>query len=99
MTKVGVLGAGTWGIALARMLANSGKEVTVWSALPQEIDNLQATHKHPNLPKMVLPDSLLYTKSLEDVCTNKDILLFAVPSVFVRSTAKNARPFIIQSKW
>jgi glycerol-3-phosphate cytidylyltransferase len=94
MTKVGVLGAGTWGIALARMLANSGKEVTVWSALPQEIDNLQATHKHPNLPKMVLPDSLLYTKSLEDVCTNKDILLFAVPSVFVRSTAKNARPFI-----
>ena len=38
MTKIGVLGAGTWGMALARMLCVSGNEVTVWSALPQEID-------------------------------------------------------------
>ena len=34
MTKIGVLGAGTWGIALARMLAVNGRDVTVWSALP-----------------------------------------------------------------
>ncbi|MCR5637988.1 MAG: glycerol-3-phosphate dehydrogenase, partial [Lachnospiraceae bacterium] len=34
MDKIGVLGAGTWGIALARLLANKGDEVTVWSALP-----------------------------------------------------------------
>ena len=40
MEKIGILGAGTWGMALARMLVNSGKDVTVWSALESEIDNL-----------------------------------------------------------
>lgn len=94
MAKVGVLGAGTWGMALARMLANSSHDVTLWSALPEEIDHLEKTHKHPNLPDMVIPESLKYTKSIEDLCQDKDILLFAVPSVFVRSTAKSAAPFI-----
>ena len=44
MAKIGVLGAGTWGMALARMLSNSGREVTVWSALPQEVDELSLIH-------------------------------------------------------
>ena len=37
MSKINVIGAGTWGMALARMLSNSGHEVKVWSALPEEI--------------------------------------------------------------
>ena len=92
--RVGVLGAGTWGMALARMLCLSGHEVTVWSALPQEIDAMRATHAHPNLPGMVIPDALMFTKDIADVCAEKDLLLFAVPSVFVRSTAKQAAPYI-----
>lgn len=94
MKKIGVLGAGTWGSALARMLSNSGNDVVVWSALPQEIDLLTETRVHPNLPYMDIPESLAYTKDLETACTGKDIILFAVPSVFVRATAANARPFI-----
>ena len=50
MSSIGVLGAGTWGMALARMLANSGHDVAVWSALGYEIDDLSATRKHPKLP-------------------------------------------------
>ena len=92
--KIGVLGAGTWGMALARMLTVSGNDVQVWSAIEKEIDNLSATHIHPNLPDMKIPEELAFTKSMEEVCTGKDILLFAVPSVFVRSTAAKARPFI-----
>ena len=92
--KIGILGAGTWGMALARMLTNSGNDVLVWSAIEQEIDNLSATRVHPNLPGMVIPEALRFTKSLEEVCSGKDILLFAVPSVFVRSTAAKARPYI-----
>ena len=45
--KIGILGAGTWGMALARMLTVSGNDVTVWSALEQEIDNLSTTRVHP----------------------------------------------------
>ena len=94
MKKIGVLGAGTWGMALARMLCNAGNEVLVWSALGAEIDQLRETRKHPKLPEMVIPDALLFTKSIGEVCRDKDILLFAVPSVFVRSTAASARPYI-----
>ena len=92
--KIGVLGAGTWGMALARMLTVSGNEVQVWSALPAEVDSLSTTRVHPNLPGMKIPAELQFTKSIEEVCTGKDVLLFAVPSVFVRSTTAKARPYI-----
>ena len=94
MAKIGVLGAGTWGMALARMLCNMGHEVQVWSALPQEIDQLSTTGVHPKLKNMVIPKALKYTKEIQAVCTDKDILLFAVPSVFVRSTAKQAAEYM-----
>jgi glycerol-3-phosphate dehydrogenase (NAD(P)+) len=94
MKKIGVLGAGTWGIALARMLALSEYEVTVWSALEQEVEEYSKTRVHPNLPQTVIPEGVLFTKQLEEACRGKDVLLFAVPSVFVRQTAQKARPFI-----
>lgn len=94
MKKIGVLGAGTWGMALARMLSNSGHGVTVWSALEQEVDEFSVTRRHPNLPGMVIPDAIAFTKDIAQVCTDMDILLFAVPSVFVRGTAKKAAPYI-----
>ena len=78
MTKIAVFGAGTWGIALARLLAANGRDVTVWSAIPAELKSLSTTHRHPNLPGMELPAAMH----------------FAVPSPFVRATAKKAAPHI-----
>ena len=93
-TKIGVLGAGTWGTALARMLAGNGCDVTMWSALPDELKAMSVTHTHPNLPGMCLPADMHYTADIEEVCGDRDVLLFAVPSVFVRSTARKAAPHI-----
>lgn len=98
MTKIGVLGAGTWGMALARMLQNSGNQVTVWSALEREIDEFSATRRHPNLPGMEIPQDLEFTKDIESVCRDKEILLFAVPSPFVRTTARKAAPYITDNQ-
>ena len=92
--SIGVLGAGTWGMALARMLCNSGKKVQVWSALSFEIEEYSTTRRHRNLPNMIIPDEMDFTCDLEEVCTDKDILLFAVPSVYVRQTARDAAKFI-----
>jgi len=94
MTKIGVLGAGTWGMALARMLSNSGHTVTVWSALEQEIEEFSTTRRHPNLPGMEIPQQVLFTKDIAQACQEQEILLFAVPSVFVRSTARKAAPYV-----
>ena len=94
MTKIGVLGAGTWGMALSRMLCNSGNDVTVWSAIQREVEEFAATRRHPNLPGMVIPEAIRFTGDVEEVCKGKDILLFAVPSPFVRSTAKKVAPYL-----
>lgn len=94
MYRIGVLGAGTWGIALARMLAVTGCDVTVWSAVESELEILSEKHIHPNLKNCVIPESIEFTNSLEKACRDKDIILFAVASVYVRSTAKRAAGFI-----
>lgn len=92
--KIGVLGAGTWGTALARLLAVNGHDVTMWSALPEELKSMATTHRHPNLPGMELPSDMHYTADIAEICTGRDLLVFAVPSPFVRSTAKKAAKHI-----
>lgn len=94
MTKIGVLGAGTWGMALARMLCNAGKEVQVWSALPEEIDEMRRSRRQRNLPEMEIPAAIGFTKDVEEVCAGRDLLLFAVPSVYVRATSRLAAPYV-----
>lgn len=94
MSNIGVLGAGTWGMALARMLHNNGHRVCVWSALEKEVTEFSATRRHPNLPGMEIPAGIDLTGDIQTVCAGKDILLFAVPSPFVRSTARLAAPYI-----
>ena len=94
MSEIGILGAGTWGMALARMLYNSGHAVTVWSAIPAEVEQLRQTRRQANLPDMVIPDGIAFTQSVAEVCTGRELLLFVVPSVYVRSTARAAAPFV-----
>ena len=90
MATITVFGAGTWGIALARLLAVNGHDVTVWSALPEELKELRTTRRHKNLPGMELPSSMHYTADMAEACKTRDLLVFAVPSPFVRATAKKA---------
>ncbi len=92
--KIGVIGAGTWGIALARMLTNSSHDVVVWSAIKEEIDTLSSERKHKNLPGMTIPDETGFTYDLRDAVSDKDIILMAVPSIFVRETTKKIAPFV-----
>lgn len=94
MSKIGILGTGTWGTALGVMLTRAGNDVEMWSAIEKEIDNLSSSRKHPNLPGMIIPEQVGFTRELESVCKNKELLVFAVPSIFVRSTAHKASKFI-----
>lgn len=94
MKRITVLGAGTWGTALARTLSNTGSVVIVWSALDSEVSTLSETRAHPNLPGVELPRELIFTGSMEEACREMDLLLFAVPSPYVRETARRAAPYI-----
>ena len=89
MGKVSVIGAGSWGTALALVLHDNGHEVTVWSIVEAEIDMLNKEHEHKDkLPGIELPKDMIFTTDLELACKDKDMLVLAVPSPFTRSTSK-----------
>ena len=91
MSKVSFLGAGSWGTALAVMLAKNGHEVTIWSAISSEIDMLEENREHKHrLPGVKLPSSIRLTRDLEKACTGFELIVFSVASPFVRETAKKA---------
>jgi glycerol-3-phosphate dehydrogenase (NAD(P)+) len=95
MSKVSFLGAGSWGTALAIMLAKNGHEVTLWSAVESEIDMLVEFREHKNrLPGVKLPDSIRLTKELPEACEGYDLVVFSVASPFVRETACRAAAYI-----
>ena len=92
---VSVLGAGTWGTALAIQLTENGNEVTLWSKLPKEINALKEDRKHiPNLPHVELPDSVILTTDLAEACGNKDVIVMAVASSYIRSVAEEVKAFV-----
>lgn len=92
--NIGVLGAGTWGYAVARHLSNAGHDVTLWSKLPKEILSIESSHGHPNLPGSSYPENIKLTLDLEEAVSGKDLLFFGTASPYIRSTAEEALPFI-----
>lgn len=95
MSKVGVLGAGSWGTALALLLFNNGHDVTVWSINKEEVEMLQKERENKSkLPGVILPEEMKITNDLEEGMKDKDFLVLAVPSIFTRSTARSMKPYI-----
>lgn len=98
MAKVSIIGAGSWGIALALLLSNNGHQVTVWSALEEEVEELKTKREHHSLPGVKLPDTMEFTGNMESAMADKELLVTAVPSVFVRQTAEKMRPFLSEGQ-
>lgn len=95
MAKIGMIGAGSWGIALTVLLHNNGHDITVWSALGDEIDMLNREHEHKDkLPGVKLADDIVFTTVLADAVKEKDILVLAVPSSFTRATAHGMKAYV-----
>ncbi len=99
MKNVSVLGAGSWGTALASLLKDNGNQVTIWSIDKNEVDMLNEFHEQKDkLPGVILDKDIIATTNLEEAIVGRDILVFAVPSPFVRSTAKSASPYVSEGQ-
>ena len=95
MKKVSVIGAGSWGSALAVLLANNGHEVTLWTHDPHEIEMLSTKREQQEkLPGVKLPDNIAIEADLETALTDEDVVVMAVPSPVVRTVAKQMSPFV-----
>ena len=90
MAEIGVIGAGSWGTALAVVLAHNGHNVTVWSILEDEVEMLTKEHEHKDkLPGVKIPETISFTTDLKTAAAGKEMVILAVPSPFTRSTAHN----------
>lgn len=95
MSEISVLGAGSWGTALAVVLQQNGHDVTIWSIDEKEIAMLKKEREHKDkLPGVKIPQNIYLTTDLGEAAGGKDMLVMAVPSPYVRSTAKSLAPFI-----
>ena len=95
MANIGIIGAGSWGIALSVLLNNNGHNITIWSALEDEIEMLDKEREHKSkLPGVKLSDEMIFTTNLEKAIKDKDILVLAVPSSFTRTTANKMKTFV-----
>lgn len=89
MAKVSVLGAGSWGTALAVMLHGNHHQVTLWSALSDEVAQLRRDREQKGkLPGVHIPEDINIADCLEEAVKDREMLVLAVPSVFVRGTAR-----------
>ncbi len=94
-SQIGVIGAGSWGIALAYLLANNGHDVTVWSRSEATVEKLKNYQGNEDkLPGVKLPESVAYTSDMKTAVENKDILVLVVPSAHLRETVKLMKPYI-----
>lgn len=95
MSKIGVIGAGSWGIALAHVLQKNGHELEVWSALENEIVMLKEKHEQvEKLPGVMLSEQTAFTTDIREAIEGKDMLVLAVPSPFTRSTARRMAEYV-----
>lgn len=94
MARISIIGGGSWGIALAVLLSRNGHEITIWSALENEIAMLKEKHEHRMLPGVVLPDNTVFTTREQEAVQGKDLLVMAVASSYTRSTARRLKELV-----
>lgn len=95
MTKISVLGAGSWGTALALLLADNGHEVTLWSTTEKNASLLREKRENVSkLPGVEIPESIEITSNLEEALKERDIVVLATASPYIRSMSQRIAPFI-----
>lgn len=94
MKTFAILGAGTWGTALANMLENMGHHVCVWSPIKEEVEQLKETRVHKHLPGAEINTYIEFSTDEDYVIKDKDYVLVATPSIYVRQTIANVKHLI-----
>lgn len=86
--KVGILGAGAYGTALATIAYENGCEVTIWTRDEKEKNDLELTRVNIKLPSITIPGGIAFTDNIYNVINNKDLIIFAVPVGAISSVCK-----------
>ncbi len=84
--KITILGAGSWGTTLALVLLGNGHDVTLWTYKAEQAELMRDRRENPSfLPGIYLPPTLKIVTDIEQSCSNRDMIVAAVPSQYLRS--------------
>jgi glycerol-3-phosphate dehydrogenase (NAD(P)+) len=95
MTRVAVLGSGSWGTAFSMVLADAGSEVTLWGRRPELCEAINNQHHNPDyLPELALPESITATPSPADALQGAQVVVLALPAQTLRSNLQRWAPLL-----
>ncbi|TXD36626.1 NAD(P)-dependent glycerol-3-phosphate dehydrogenase [Lujinxingia vulgaris] len=93
--KIGVIGGGSWGTALARLLADQGHQVMMWVHEPTLSASINETHQNAvYLEGIDLPENLRATNDMEEAVSGKEMIVSVPPSHVLREVMTQAAPFL-----
>lgn len=99
MQKMCVIGAGSWGSALALSLHKNNHQVFMWTRDVDQVEEIRDTKENSKfLPGVIFPDDLIVSNDLEEVIKDSEVVVLAVPSQAVRSVSKQIKPFIKENQ-
>ncbi len=95
MSKITMLGAGSWSSALAIMLGKMGHDVSMWTVDSGEAEMINNEHQQKQkLPGVIFPANVKATTDMKKTLENPEIVVCAVPSIYVRETARAMNEYI-----
>lgn len=95
MSKVCVLGAGSWGCALAMVLDSNGHDTVLWARREEQVDEINRNHTNSKyLPDIELSHTITATASIEEAINGTDMVVLAVPSQQVRNICMSIKNII-----
>ena len=95
MSKIGVIGAGSWGTALATVLAGKGNQVRIFDVDEQHLHRMESSRENTDyLPGVKLDENISFAYTTEEAVKDADAVLFSAPAQHFRSAAEAAKPYI-----
>ncbi len=95
MSHAVVLGAGSWGTAFAKVLADAGRKVVLWARRPAVAEAIRTTHSNPDyLPGLRLPDAVHATTDAAEALSGADLVVLAVPAQTLRGNLAAWTPYL-----
>lgn len=92
--KIGIIGTGAYALALASVINDNGHNITMWTKIKNEYDTLNKNRTNNKLKNFKLPKNIKVTMSLEEVCKEKELIIFAIPAEFVDNVSREIFPYI-----
>jgi len=95
MARIGVIGGGAFGTAMACVVRRSGHDVLIWAREPEVVEDVRARSENTHfLPGVRLPGGLRATGEMAEACAGADFLLLAPPAQHMREIAGRLRPVL-----